>query len=163
MRTSLGTIAATTLLALSLARAGASDSLWLELPVTFAGTPIANAPAGISPTTYEFEATIARCRTIEADRYVTFHHKGTVHGRQEFLTLLDEYEAVIDRREQALLSFLSTPRTIADMVAHRFVYRPHVQHVFADSVERRCAAMHVQRMLIRGEAEEVSPGHFQAA
>ena len=37
----------------------ASDSLWLELPVAFAGTPIANAPAGISPTTYEFDATIA--------------------------------------------------------------------------------------------------------
>ena len=37
----------------------ASESLWLELPVAFAGTPIANAPAGISPTTYEFDATIA--------------------------------------------------------------------------------------------------------
>jgi hypothetical protein len=33
------------------------------------------------------------------------------------------------------------------MVAHPIVYRPHFEHVFADSVERRCAALQVQRML----------------
>ena len=48
------------------------------------------------------------------------------------------------------------------MVEHRFIYRPHVQHVFADSVERRCAGMHLQRMLARGEAVEVAPALFQA-
>lgn len=111
----------------------------------------------------EFEATIARCRTIEADRYVTFHHKGTVHGRQEFLTLLDEYEAVIDRREQALLSFLSTPRTIADMVAHRFVYRPHVTLIFADAVERRSAHLHIERLRSRGLITQVDPETYVAS
>ncbi len=40
-----------------------SESLWLELPVAFAGTPIAKAPAGMSPTTYEFDATIASAPT----------------------------------------------------------------------------------------------------
>jgi hypothetical protein len=49
------------------------------------------------------------------------------------------------------------------MASHRFIYRPHVAHVFADSAERRCAVMHVQRMLVRGEATEVEPGMFQAA
>ena len=34
-----------------------------ELPVTFAGTPIAKAPAGMSPVTYEPEATIASAPT----------------------------------------------------------------------------------------------------
>ena len=33
--------------------------MWLALPVTFAGTPMANAPASMSPVTYELEATIA--------------------------------------------------------------------------------------------------------
>jgi AraC-like DNA-binding protein len=70
---------------------------------------------------------------------------------------------VIPRRHEAMLQFLAEPHTLDEMAAHRFIYRPHVQHVFADSVERRCAAMHVQRMLIRSEAKEVSPGRFQAA
>ena len=61
-----------------------------------------------------------------------------------------------------MLEFLAEPHTIDDMVAHRFIYRPHVDHVFADSVERRSAEMHVQRMLRRGEAVEVEPGRFHA-
>jgi hydroxyacylglutathione hydrolase len=47
-------------------------------------------------------------------------------------------------------------------VQHRFVYRPHVEHSFADTVERRTAELHVQRMLARDEAVEVEPGRFQA-
>ena len=109
----------------------------------------------------QFEASLAQVRDEEADHYVTFHHKGVIEGRTEFLALLDEFAAVIPRRHAAMLAFLAEPRTIDEMVAHRFVYRPHVQHVFADSVERRCAAMHVQRMLVRGEAAEVEPGRFQ--
>jgi hypothetical protein len=86
-----------------------------------------------------------------------------IEGRDEFVRLLDEFHAVIPRRHEAMLEYLKEPRTIEEMAMHRFIYRPHVEHVFADSVERRCAAMHVQRMLLRGEAKEVSPGHFQAA
>ena len=37
-----------------------------------------------------------------------------------------------------------------------------VEHTFADSVERRCAALHVQRMLERGEATEIAPGTYQS-
>jgi hypothetical protein len=49
------------------------------------------------------------------------------------------------------------------MRAHRFIYRPHVEHSFADSVEERSATMHVDRMLHRGEAVEVEPGRYQAS
>jgi len=110
----------------------------------------------------DFERSLEQVRDERADYYVTFHHRGVIEGRDEFLRLLDEFHAVIPRRHEAMLEFLAEPHTLDDMVAHRFIYRPHVQHVFADSVERRCAAMHVQRMLLRGEAKEVSPGRFQA-
>lgn len=109
----------------------------------------------------DFERSLVQVRDEVADHYVTFHHKGVIHGREQFLSLLDAFHAVIPRRHQAMLEFLAEPRTIDEMVAHRFVYRPHVQHVFADSVERRCVAMHLQRMLVRGEAREVEPGRFQ--
>jgi hypothetical protein len=109
----------------------------------------------------DFERSLIQIRDEEAEYYVTFHHKGVIEGRQAFLELLDGFHAVIPRRHEAMLAFLAEPHTIDEMVTHRFVYRPHVQHVFADSVEYRCAAMHIQRMLTRGEATEIAPGHFQ--
>ena len=86
-----------------------------------------------------------------------------IEGRDTFLQMVDTFGAVIDRRHQAMLDFLAEPRTIDDFVAHRFVYRPHVQHSFADSVEHRSATLHIERMLRRGEAVEVAPGTYQRA
>jgi glyoxylase-like metal-dependent hydrolase (beta-lactamase superfamily II) len=110
----------------------------------------------------QFEESLVQVRDEHADHYVTFHHKGVIEGRERFLELLDAFHEVIPRRHQVMLDYLAEPHTIDEMVAHRFVYRPHVQHVFADSVEHRCAAMHVQRMLVRGEAREIAPGTYQA-
>lgn len=111
----------------------------------------------------QFDESLERVRHEEADVYVTFHHRGVIEGRERFLELLDEFAAVIPRRHDAMLEFLAEPRTVDDMVAHRFIYRPHVQHVFADSVERRCADLHLARMMRRGEAVEVEPGRYRAA
>jgi glyoxylase-like metal-dependent hydrolase (beta-lactamase superfamily II) len=111
----------------------------------------------------QFEASLDQVRDEEADVYVTFHHKGIIHGREAYLELIDGFRAVIPRRHDAMLTYLAEPRTIGDMVTHRFIYRPHVDHVFADNVERRSAEMHVQRMLRRGEAIEVEPGRYRAA
>ena len=109
----------------------------------------------------DFELSLAKVREEDARWYVTFHHRGVIEGRAEFLRLVDEFTAVIGRRHEAMLEFLSAPRTLDDFVAHRFIYRPHVQHSFADNVERRSAELHVQRMLRRGEAVDVGPGRFQ--
>jgi glyoxylase-like metal-dependent hydrolase (beta-lactamase superfamily II) len=111
----------------------------------------------------DFEASLERVRHEDADYYVTFHHKGVIEGRETFLQMVDTFGAVIDRRHEAMLDFLAEPHTIDDFVAHRFIYRPHVQHSFADSVERRSATLHLDRMLRRGEAVEVEPGRFQRA
>jgi glyoxylase-like metal-dependent hydrolase (beta-lactamase superfamily II) len=110
----------------------------------------------------DFEASLRKVRDEHAAWYVTFHHKGVIEGREEFLRLLDAFAAVIDRRHQAMLEFLAEPRTIEDMVAHRFIYRPHVQSSFVETVERRSAELHLQRMLARGEAVEVDAGRFRA-
>ena len=110
----------------------------------------------------DFERTLQRCREIDAARYVTFHHKGTVDDRREFLTLLDDYEAVIARRERAILEYLAQPRTLDEMVGHRFVYRPHVQLIFAEAVERRSAYLHLERLMARGLVTPSDPGRFAA-
>jgi glyoxylase-like metal-dependent hydrolase (beta-lactamase superfamily II) len=109
----------------------------------------------------DFEASLETVREEEADHYVTFHHRGVIDGREEFLRLLDGFAAVIPRRHEDMLDFLATPQTVDEMVARRFVYRPHVQLSFVDLVERRTATLHLQRMLRRGEAAEVEPGVYQ--
>ncbi len=109
----------------------------------------------------DFDASLRRVREEEADVYVTFHHKGVIEGRDKFVRLVDDFAAVIDRRHSAMLEYLAEPRTLADMAAHRFVYRPHVELSFAATVEYRTAQLHVQRMLARGEAAAVEPGLFQ--
>jgi len=111
----------------------------------------------------DFDESLRRVRDEEADWYVTFHHKGIIEGRGAFVERIDNFHAVIDRRHSAMLEFLAEPRTLDEMMTHRFVYRPHVEHVFADSVERRTAELHVARMSERGEAVEVEPGRWRAA
>ena len=109
----------------------------------------------------DFEASLVRVRDEEARYYVTFHHKGVIEGREAFLELVDAFTAVIDRRHTAMLDFLAAPRSIDEMVAHRFIYRPHVESAFVTSVERRSADLHVRRMLDRNEAVEVDSGRFR--
>lgn len=74
----------------------------------------------------DFERSLLQVRDEHADYYVTFHHKGVIEGREQFVELLDQFHAVIPRRHAAMLDYLVEPRSIADMVTHRFVYRPHV-------------------------------------
>jgi len=109
----------------------------------------------------QFDASLIKVREIEADWYVTYHHKGIIEGRDTFVEMVDRFHAVIESRHQAMLEYLTEPRSIDEMMAHRFVYRPHVEHVFADSVERRTAELHLARMISRGEAIEVDSGRFQ--
>ena len=110
----------------------------------------------------DFENSLVAVRDEHADFYVTFHHKGVIEGRDDFVRRLDDFHAVIGRRHEAMIDFLAEPRSISDMVAHRFIYRPHVQSAFADSVEQRSAELHVARMVQRGEASEVGDDRFRA-
>jgi glyoxylase-like metal-dependent hydrolase (beta-lactamase superfamily II) len=109
------------------------------------------------------QRSLARCREVDARWYATFHHKGVLDGRPAFLAALDAYADVIDRREAALLEFLAEPRTLTDVVDHRFVYRRHVDLPFADSVERHTARRHLERMLAEGRVAEVETGRYRAS
>ncbi len=111
----------------------------------------------------DFERSLARVREIEARWYVTFHHVGVLDGRDAFLDRLDRYAAVIPRREERLLEFLAEPRSLDEIAAHRFIYRPQDDVPYADPVERRSMGMHVERLLRAGRVSEPSPGRYRAA
>ncbi len=55
-----------------------------------------------------------------------------------------------------------SPRSLEDLVAHRFVYRPHVTIPIVGGVERRSAQMSLVRLVARGEIREVEPGRYLA-
>ncbi len=63
--------------------------------------------------------------------------------RQAFLASLDRFAVVVDRGDETLLQ---QPRTLADVVAHRLVHRPHVRLPFVEAVERRTALLHLERL-----------------
>ncbi len=107
-----------------------------------------------------FEQTLTRCREIDARTYVTFHHKGIIEGRVAFLQALADYEAMIGKRERALLTFLSQPHTLEEIVAHRFIYRPQVTLIFVEAVERRSAQLHLARLITAGAVKELDTGLY---
>jgi glyoxylase-like metal-dependent hydrolase (beta-lactamase superfamily II) len=112
----------------------------------------------------DFEETLRRLRPLEASYYLTGHHIGLLEGRGAFLERLDRYEDKVRERESLLLEFLAQPRTIDEVVAHRFVYRPQDDQPGIDHVERRSMSQHIERLMREGrvvEAEEhrlVAPG-----
>lgn len=109
----------------------------------------------------QFEASLAIAREIEARWYVTFHHKGIIDGREQFLTMIDSFTAVIGRRHDAMLAFLAEPHSLDELVKHRFVYRPGQEGEHVEEVEHRTAFLHLQRMLDRDQVTEVEPGRYQ--
>ncbi|WP_181782912.1 MBL fold metallo-hydrolase [Pseudonocardia pini] len=109
-----------------------------------------------------FERSLEICRTVDARWFGTFHQKGVVEGAEEFRGRLRAYRDVIVRRDAALTEFLAEPRTLVDVVAHRFVYRPHVEAPHVTTVEARTAEQHIARLVRTGVVAEVEPGRFRA-
>ncbi len=111
----------------------------------------------------DFERTLAHARTLDARWYATFHHIGVIDGRVAFLERLDRFTAVIATREARLLEFLAAPRTLDEIVAHRFVYRPGDAVPYADDVERRSMTQHLARLVAAGRVDEMDDDRFVAA
>jgi glyoxylase-like metal-dependent hydrolase (beta-lactamase superfamily II) len=108
-----------------------------------------------------FEQSLNRCRSLDADHFVTFHHKWVISGRELFLEMLDAFENVISNRESAMLDFMSEPKSIDDCASERFVYRPSVDMNFVGHVETRSAQIHIARMVKQGRVVEVSEGIYR--
>ncbi|MFF8567366.1 MBL fold metallo-hydrolase [Streptomyces albidoflavus] len=110
----------------------------------------------------DFEASLQKCRQIDARWYGTSHQKGVTEGAATFRERLDRYAGVVERRDAALLTLLSEPRTIEEIAAHRLVYRPHIEGPHVDPVERRTATQHIARLLAVGRVAEVEGGRYRA-
>ena len=109
----------------------------------------------------DFEQSLVTARGIEASWYATFHHIGVLDP-ESFQERLGRFAQRIVERETALLEYLETPRSMQEIVSHRFIYRPGPAAEFVDSVERRSMAMHLERLLAGEQIKEVEPGRYLA-
>jgi glyoxylase-like metal-dependent hydrolase (beta-lactamase superfamily II) len=110
----------------------------------------------------DFERTLATVGALEARRYATFHHIGVIDGRDQFRARLDRFTEVIRVRERRLVEFLAEPRTLDEIVAHRFVYRPGDAVSYADAVELRSMSQHLDRLIAGGRVLEVEARRYLA-
>lgn len=101
----------------------------------------------------DFERSLAFLKTVDAQWWLTFHHKGLIESRAEFLVMLESFRSMIDFREDNLLTFIEEPHTMAEIVEHRFVYRPGTGGTMADQVEQRSMGMHLDRLVRDGRVE----------
>lgn len=101
----------------------------------------------------DFERSLARVREIEARIWVSFHHAGVIEDRATFLAKLDRFAGRIAEREAALLDHLAEPRTLDELVRHRFLYPAHAQLSFIDAAERRTIEQHLARLHASGHVE----------
>lgn len=104
-----------------------------------------------------FERSLELVRDIEAMHYVTGHHIGLLADREAFLARLDRYVERIADRERRLLEYLAEPRTMDDIVAHRFVYRPHDEGDGIAKAERWSMQLHLDRLQRAGQVECEGP------
>lgn len=108
----------------------------------------------------DFESSMKRLETVEAHWWLTFHHKGLIEGRETFLQMLEKFAAMIDDRESRLLDYITEPRTLEEIVAHRFVYRPGQTGFLTDWTEQRSMLQHLDRLEEAGRVSLVN-GRYQ--
>ncbi len=99
----------------------------------------------------DFEASIEKLRHVDARWWLTFHHKGLINGRAQFFEMLEKFASMIDAREHRLLEFIAEPRSLQEIIDHRFVYRPGQTGFMVDEVERRSMTMHLDRLIRDGQ------------
>ncbi len=112
----------------------------------------------------DFEATLDFLATLRPRTWATFHHIGVLEDHAAFVARFERFRSMIGDRERRLLAYLREgPRSLDEIAAHRFVYRPGDDVLFADSVERRSMALHLERLCGDGSVREVERGRFLAA
>lgn len=94
-------------------------------------------------------ASVNRLRQVPARVWITGHEDGLFE--QDPGELWDDYLAVIDRREQRLLDYLSRPRTMEDIVGQWIIYlKPREPKGFFEFGERALMGKHVERLMGQG-------------
>lgn len=109
----------------------------------------------------QFRQSLQRVREIDARVWITSHHKGVLTERVEFLAALDRFAARIDARDDQLLAKLrERPHTLDELAARGLLYPPGTSLPWAQPVERRTIAQHLDHLMARGEVQQQDDGAY---
>ena len=99
----------------------------------------------------DFRRTLEAVKAIPAKAWVTSHHKGVITDRAAFLQLLQAFASRLDAREEAIATHLGRhPSTLAELVAHRFLYPRNSSGAWYDEAERRTTEQHLDSLANAG-------------
>jgi len=102
-----------------------------------------------------FRRTLEAVKDIPAKVWITSHHKGVITERETFLALLKAFASRLDAREEAIADYLRQhPSTLAELVAHRFVYPRDLDDLYYTDAERRTIEQHLESLARAGRARE---------
>jgi glyoxylase-like metal-dependent hydrolase (beta-lactamase superfamily II) len=103
----------------------------------------------------DFRRTLATVQDVPAKIWITSHHKGVITDRETFLVLLKAFASRLDAREEAIADHLRQhPSTLAELVAHRFVYPRNLDDLYYADAERRTIEQHLEALAHHGRAVE---------
>jgi glyoxylase-like metal-dependent hydrolase (beta-lactamase superfamily II) len=103
----------------------------------------------------DFRRTLEAVKKIPARVWITSHHKGVITERETFLSLLGAFAARFDAREEAIAEHLGRhSATLAELVAHRFVYPKSADGLYFADAERRTIEQHLEALARDGRAIE---------
>jgi len=89
---------------------------------------------------------------LPARAWITFHHKGVITDRAQFLALLAAYKDKVDRRAQAIVAALAAqPRSLAELVAQRFLYPQGYAELYIDDAETKTLQEHLAELQAAGK------------
>ena len=117
-----------------------------DYDLTAFGPWYGDAPGGIGA----FRRSARRLAAAGAGIHVV-SHEGPIH-EGPIASKVEEYLAVIDRREEALREFLREPRRREEIIARRLIYGAERQGPWFDYGEWAVLSKHLEGMVSRGEA-----------
>lgn len=106
----------------------------------------------------QFRQSIAKVRAIEVTHYATSHGQ-RIYDREQFLTKLDRFSAVIDRRDEKILDALEKgSQSVASLAERGIIYRtaqmgdPLRKYFAARMIEKHLALM-IKKGVIEQDGE----------
>ena len=99
----------------------------------------------------QFRRSLRAVRELDAQVWVTSHHRGVITDRQAFETALQAFGNKLDERADKLLGMLrNQPQRLDVLVEQRLVYPVGFEAAFVDDVERRMIEQHLEELVEAG-------------
>jgi len=107
-----------------------------------------------------FISSCEKIKTIDCEQFITGHERGVL-SREDFLAGLDRFIEIIDQRDRAILSVLTRPLPLREIVDRGLIYssKYHVD-AWIYMWEFIMIKKHVRRMVDRGQISDLGNNLF---